>query len=139
MLLILILWAATAMTRVFTRETRKKQIIEICDYLHKKEIQKFILTGDFNFDLGSPTYEFIKARFGLKDPLEKLAGKTLTSKNLRRRRFNIKSMEQRVDHFFVKGIESNKISGKVVFEKLAIINGIPTHPSDHYGLVLNIN
>jgi len=121
------------------RETRKKQTIEICDYLIEKGIQKFILTGDFNFDLGSPTYEFIKKQFRLRDPLENLVGKTLTGQNLRRKRFNVKRMEQRVDHFFIKGIESNKMTGEIIFREPVAINGIPTHPSDHFGLKLEID
>ncbi|OGE80657.1 MAG: hypothetical protein A2826_00385 [Candidatus Doudnabacteria bacterium RIFCSPHIGHO2_01_FULL_43_23] len=120
-------------------ETRKKQIIEIIDFLDKQRAEKFILAGDFNFDKDSETYDFLKQTYDLDDPLASLPDKTITSENLRRRRFNIKKMEQRVDHFFVKGLESNKMEGKIVFNKPWKINGVTTHPSDHYGLGLQID
>ncbi len=120
------------------RKARLRQLIEICDCLKKTGTKKVILGGDFNFDLGSPSYQTVTNHYEFYDPLRNVGGNTISTENLNRKFFLMEKANQRLDHFFTKGFAPNTVSGQIVFREPYTVANKKLHVSDHYGLALDV-
>jgi len=120
------------------RKARLRQLVEICDYLKQAGVKRIILGGDFNFDLNSPSYQTVTNHYEFHDPLHNVEGNTISTENLNRQFFHMAKMNQRLDHFFIKGFAPNTISEQIVFREPYEIANRKFHVSDHYGLALNV-
>lgn len=120
------------------RESRLRQLIEICDYLKCKKFKRIIFGGDFNFDINSPSYKAITESYGFEDSLCNVKGNTISSNNLNRKSLSLVKMDQRIDYIFVNGFEQNRKSGEIIFNKPISTPKGKLHISDHYGLALDI-
>jgi exonuclease III len=96
-------------------KTRQKQFIEIIRKINNSGKKKIVITGDFNFDINTKSYNLID-KYGLIDPLRGTLGNTF-----------IKS-KYRFDHFFLKSFYKNKVKCEIISKKF--------WPSDHYGVKL---
>lgn len=121
------------------RKARLRQFLEIEDHFKQIGAKQIILGGDFNFDTHSPSYETVIKHYGFYDPLRDVKGNTISTDNLNRRFFLMAKMNQRLDHFFTKGLEQAKASGRVIFHEPYFAGEKKLHISDHYGLSLNLN
>ena len=120
------------------RKARLRQLLEICGYLKKIDAKKIILGGDFNFDINSPSYQVATNDYEFDDPLREVKGNTISTDNLNRQFFLMAKMNQRLDHFFTKGLDRIRISGQIIFREPFSVGGKKLHVSDHYGLALNV-
>jgi len=98
------------------KETRKKQFIEILNMLKSFRKNKVIITGDFNFDINTQSYNLIN-KYKLIDPLSNTSGNTFIG------------TERSPDHFFLKRFNKKMIKSKVISQK--------SWPSDHHGVKLS--
>lgn len=119
-------------------KTRLRQLSEIINHLKHANVRWVILGGDFNFDTNSSSYQTITNHYGFYDPLHELRGNTISTDNLNRQFFLLAKMDQRIDHFFIKGFEQIKTSGQIIFREPYLVDGKKLHISDHYGLSLDV-
>ena len=119
-------------------EARTRQLQSIINHISGIASNSIIMAGDFNFDKHSPPYNTLINNYGFQDPLQEVAGNTISSDNSNRKFFIFQKINQRIDHFFIKGLENLSKAGDVIFKEFRHDSGITTNISDHYGLILNI-
>ena len=119
-------------------EARTRQLKYILDRVRRISSGLVILGGDFNFEKHSLPYDELVKNNSFENRLETVVGDTLSSDNSNRKYFGFQKINQRIDHFFIRGLENQGISGDIIFKEPSLSSGIMINISDHYGLSLII-
>ena len=119
-------------------EARTRQLKYILDRVRRISSGLVILGGDFNFEKHSLPYDELVKNNSFENRLETVVGDTLSSDNSNREYFGFQKINQRIDHFFIRGLENQGISGDIIFKEPSLSSGIMINISDHYGLSLII-
>jgi endonuclease/exonuclease/phosphatase family metal-dependent hydrolase len=97
-----------------------------------------LVGGDFNVKSKSELYYGFLEATDLHDPLHETTEMTYISKNLNKT-IHTSNIDSKIDYFFAKNININKISQEIIFKKPFRDRGKNHHISDHFGLFTQIN